>query len=364
MKALTIGGATIDTIAIIESDHIERITMQNADTSFLLLKEGAKTEATQVSTHCGGGAVNSAVGMARLGLDVSAMIKLGRDDRAETIVAKLLAEGASVRWAVRDARLPTGASVMISSHDRNAAVFTFRGANTLLTGSDLKDEAFSVDLVHIAPLSNKSAECFPQIVARAKAAKAFIVANPGPRQIAARGAAFEQCLGDIDALSINRAEAELLLPPLTARFGEGGPLLDEPDLPALAAKGFWSGDFRMSLVAFMRAARTLGPKYILVTDGGDGAYLCTGDEILFCPPVPDVTVAGTAGAGDAFSSTFGVFAARGAAPEQAMRAAAINAANVVAHIDTQSGLLNAPDMDAQLHTLQDRLSVRRWPLAN
>ena len=89
MKALTIGGAMIDTIAIIESDRIERMSMLNAETSFLLLEEGRKTESLEVSTHCGGGAVNTAVAMARLGVDVATLIKLGRDDRAEMILARL-----------------------------------------------------------------------------------------------------------------------------------------------------------------------------------------------------------------------------------------------------------------------------------
>ena len=71
MKALTIGSAMIDTIAIIESSRIERMTMLNADTSFLLLAEGRKTEAVEVSTHTGGGAINVAVAMARLGIDVA-----------------------------------------------------------------------------------------------------------------------------------------------------------------------------------------------------------------------------------------------------------------------------------------------------
>ena len=33
---------------------------------------------------------------------------------------------------------PTGASVLLSSHDRNAGIFTFR-ANTLLEEADLRD---------------------------------------------------------------------------------------------------------------------------------------------------------------------------------------------------------------------------------
>ena len=40
LKALTIGSAMIDTIAVIASERIEQITLRNADTSFLLLEEG------------------------------------------------------------------------------------------------------------------------------------------------------------------------------------------------------------------------------------------------------------------------------------------------------------------------------------
>ena len=160
MKALTVGGAMIDTIAVIANDRIERMTMRNADMSFLLLEEGRKNEAEDVSTHCGGGAVNAAISLARLGYDVSALVKLGQDARAETILARLAEEHVSTRFAMRDARAPTGASVLISSHDRNAAIFTFRGANTLLEPNDLKPDAFACDLVYVSSLSNESADSF------------------------------------------------------------------------------------------------------------------------------------------------------------------------------------------------------------
>ncbi len=169
MKALTIGGAMIDTIAIIESDRIERMSMLNAESSFLLLEEGRKTEALEVSTHCGGGAANAAVALARLGFEVAALVKLGRDERADLILARFKQEGIDTRWVVPDARAPTGASVLVSSHERNAAVFTFRGANTLLEPGDLKEAAFAVDLVYVANLSNQSADCYPGIIAQAKA---------------------------------------------------------------------------------------------------------------------------------------------------------------------------------------------------
>jgi ribokinase len=110
MKVLTIGGAMIDTIAIVDSGRVERMSMSNAHSSFLLLEEGRKTEAEEVSTHVGGGAVNVSVAMARLGLDVAVLAKLGADPRAETILQRLEEEGVSTAWVKRDPRFPTGAS--------------------------------------------------------------------------------------------------------------------------------------------------------------------------------------------------------------------------------------------------------------
>ena len=361
MKALTLGSAMIDTIAIIESERIERMSMRNADTSFLLLQEGSKTEASEISTHCGGGAVNAAVSLARLGFDVAALVKLGRDDRAETILTRLMEEGVSTRWAMRDARAPTGASVIVSSHQRNAAVFTFRGANTLLECKDLKDEAFSVDFVYVTSLSNQSAECFPEIIARAKAAGAMVCINPGPRQLASRRAQFENCLKDVDLLSINRSEAEVFLPALIARFGEGGPQLPGADLPRLAARGLKGAGFEMSLARFAEAVLSLGPKYVLVTDGMAGAYLAHTGRLHHVSTI-DVSVAGTAGAGDAFTSTAAAMIAQGEDVFDALRSATLNAASVVGFIDTQSGLLRVPDMAAALKSKGARIAIRSWDL--
>jgi ribokinase len=363
MKALTVGGAMIDTIAIIDSDRIERMTMLNADSSFLLLEEGRKTEASEISTHCGGGAVNAAVAMARLGHDVAALIKLGRDERAETILARLMHEGVSARWALRDQKAPTGASVLVSSHERNAAIFTFRGANTLLEPDDLKAEAFAVDLVHIASLSNRSADCFPLIIERAKAHGALVSANPGVRQLSARGGAFQQCLEHIDVLSLNRAEADVLVPSLVAQFGEGGPAsplkADEP--PPLATRGLEGGGFILSLWAFLAGMGKLGAKRIVLTDGRGGAYLGMADEVLYCPAL-EAQVVGTAGAGDAFTATFAAFMALKRSPEEALLAAAVNATSVLGHADTQSGLLTAEQLARRARKAAKRSPIRRWRL--
>jgi ribokinase len=362
MKVLTVGSAMIDMIAIIDSARIERMTMLNADSSFLLLEEGRKTEAEEVSTYIGGGAVNAAVAMARLGMDVAVLAKTGADRRADAVVQRLEQEGISTAWVKRDARSPTGAAVLVASHDRNAAIFTFRGANTLLQVDDLHDEALSAGVVYVANLSNESADCFPVIVERAKKHGALIAANPGPRQLSARGDAFLKSLAAIDVLILNQMEADQLVPRLVTRWGEGGPVLpfapDEP-VPGLAKRGLVAGGFQMSIVSYLRAMAGLGPKYVAITDGARGAFVGTSEQIMFCPAV-NTKIVGTAGAGDAFGATLTTYLALGSPIDEALTAATINSASVVGHVDTQTGLLSRDVLDRKIATGQS--AIRRWPL--
>jgi ribokinase len=364
MKALTIGGAMIDTIAVIENDLVERMAMRNADKSFLLLEEGRKVEAQDVSTHCGGGAVNAAVAMARLGADVSALVKLGQDQRAEMILSRLASENVSTRFVVRDSRAPTGASVLVSAHDRNAAVFTFRGANTLLEQTDLKPDAFAVDLVYCSSLSNKSADCFPHIISMAKAHGAMVATNPGIRQLSARMGAFKETLAKIDILTINRVEAGALVPALVAQFGEDTTVLPNhpgDTAPEMVKDGLQGGGFEMGVPAFFAAMRKLGPKYVVVTDGRRGALIGAPDAVVHCPVI-EVAVAGTAGAGDAFASTFAGCIAQGLSVEDAAMSGAINASSVIGFTDTQSGLLRASALADRREQLRPNFAIRRWPV--
>lgn len=364
MKALIVGGAMVDSIAIINSSGIERMTMRNADASFLLLEEGRKIEAEEISTYPGGGAVNAAVSMARLGLDVSAIVKLGMDQRADAILSKLESERVSTRWVTRDARLPTGASVVISSHERNAAIFTFRGANTLLAIEDIKPEALSVDLVYISSLSNQSADCFPDLVKAAKAAGCKVAANPGIRQLTARGRAFLDTVGSVDILVINRGEAEALVPVLSAMAGEGGPSLPfgpDEEVPDLIRRGLSSGGFEISPVRFFQSLLSAGAGTVVVTDGRHGAFVGTCGKVVHCPAAP-TEVLGTAGAGDAFASTLVALTGLGWRLDAALRAATLNSASVVRHADTQTGLLKFDELQ-QAVAQNGGLEIREWPMA-
>jgi ribokinase len=351
MNVITIGGAMVDTIVTIASDKIEQMKMRNAESSFLLLEEGQKTEAEQISANSGGGAVNAAVAAARLGHHTSTIVKIGRDDKARIILDRLGEEGIDVNWIVLDDAAPTGASVIISSHDRNAAVFTYRGANTRFEAVDFPPEAFDrTDLVYVANLSNRSADRYPLVVERAKAAGALLAVNPGVRQLTARYDDFWNSLRHLDILCINRAEAQALMPRLLQSFGEGGAPLTVKDgepIPPLAKRGLRNGGYEMTLVKFLGALVELGVGVVVLTDGANGAFIAQGRDLYYREAL-HVIAAATTGAGDAFSATFACYFAKSRDAGRALGAATINAASVVQFIDTQSGLLSQSALEQEL----------------
>lgn len=351
MNVLTIGGAMVDTIVTIASDKIEQIKMRNAESSFLLLEEGQKTEVEEIASSGGGGALNSAVAAARLGHSTSIIAKVGHDDKANIVRELLRAEGVDVTWLTADESEPTGSSVIISSHDRNAAVFTYRGANTRLREQDFPPEAFAGrDLVYVANLSNESADCYPLIVERAKAAGARIAVNPGIRQLTARFDDFWWSLPNVDILCVNRAEAQALMPGLLQSFGDSGASLisgkDDP-LPVSTQRSLRNGGFEMSIAKFLSALIELGVGAIVLTDGANGAFIARGHNLHY-RAAQHVVAAATTGAGDAFSTTFACYLADTNDAARALNAASINAASVVQHIDTQTGLLTRPVLEREM----------------
>ncbi|MHA1529132.1 MAG: carbohydrate kinase family protein [Alphaproteobacteria bacterium] len=350
MKSLHAGSAMIDIICIIAAGNIERMTFSNEDKSFLMVEAGRKVAAESITSHVGGGACNTAVGLARRGWQAAVLAKTGGDLNAGAVRAHLEANRVATNRMITEAGLATGTAVMVASHDRNASIFVHRGANETLAPCDLPAEIFRrLDLVYVAPLSSASAGCLPDLVARARAAGAMVAVNPGIRQLTSRTARIPEALADIDLLSVNRVEAEALVPAFAARAGgaeAGAKAVAPQDAPALLKRGLAFGGLEIGLLRFLAIARAAGPRWVLLTDGTGGAYLAA-PEGVFWRPALAVTVQGTAGAGDAYTSTLAAALAEGIAPGEAMLQAAINAAAVVAALDTTSGLMTPEAMAAR-----------------
>lgn len=367
MKAITIGSAMVDIITIVADSDVERMTMHNATSSFLLLEQGRKIDAESISIHIGGGAINTAVCLSRLGCDAGCFVKIGKDINGQRIIDRLTEEKVSAEHVINSSEDSTGTAVMISSHDRNATIFTQRGVNRLLRCDEIQSEIFEgMDLVYVSSLSNESADCFPQIVKQADEAGAFVATNPGIRQLTSRTDAFFESLGHVHLLNLNRVEAAALIPGIFARLGDLnrvqiGNLTD--DSPELVRTGLSFGGFSISLATLFDAIITLGPKYFNLTNGSEGAYLSDGKKIVYAS-APAIEPQGTAGAGDAFASTLSLLLADNEPFERALRAASVNASHVVKVIDTQSGLLNRKVLDAEIQNIGTDIAVREFDISS
>ena len=343
MRSLHVGSAMVDTIALIATEDIERLTLSNEGISFLMVETGRKLPAESITTHVGGGACNTAVGLRRRGWQSVVLARVGDDHNAGAVRAHL--DRHEVEARLVPCQRATGTAVMVASHDRNASILVHRGANECLCEADLPELA-PFDLVYVAPLSSGSADCFPEIVRRARQAGARVAVNPGIRQLGTRRDAFLGALPDVDLLSINRPEADTLVPALAARATAARPYLPPPDPPPLLRRGLRSQGCEMGLAAFMDLLRAAGPRWVSITDGQGGAYLGGPDGLYWQPNVP-TRVDGTAGAGDAFCSTIAAGLLEGMTPETALLEAALNASSVVSVVDTTSGLLSAGEMTAR-----------------
>ena len=368
MRVVCIGSAMIDIIVMVESRNIERMTMHNAPSSFLLLEQGAKVEAESISTHCGGGAVNASVAMRRLGADTAVLAKIGRDGNGERIVEFLAQAGVDTARIVRTGEVATGQAVLVSSHDRNQTIFTQRGANGFIRPQEIAEDAFAArDLVYVSALSNRSADCFPLIMKQAMAAGAFVSANPGIRQITSRTEALLSSISGLGLLAVNHVEANALVPAVEGRTAgrRARRLKDaEPtgEPPRLMRQGLSFGGFDMGLVKFLSGLMAVsGIARAAVTDGTEGAFLADKAGLYFCPSLP-VEVMGTAGAGDAFTATLSLMLASGAEPAHALMGAAVNSAAVVTSPDTTHGLLDRKALDARIavHSSDLPVQFRAW----
>ena len=333
----------IDIIAVLESDSIEQISLSNAHQQFLLVEPGRKIEASSITTHIGGGGLNTAVSLARLGCDVAPVVKTGEDASRDHVIDHCEEQGLATGKLLISQDHHTGSAVMIASHDKNAAIFTQRGANTTLAADDLGSVfPMSADLVHVAPLSGESAGMLPSIAKRAKSEDLFLSCNPGIRQITTRTNTVITAAPHMDLLSINGAEAAALVPCLSALNADlrwERPRLGEPILRSQGSM--------LRLEQFCKAFHAHGPTNILVTYGDEGAYLYDGTEMFHQPIIP-VEVAGTAGAGDAFVSTLAWGLSSGKMPKDALHMAAHNASSVVSFVNTTDGLLTRDELEKRV----------------
>ncbi len=345
-KVLVIGGATLDTI--IQYEEMETLIHQRRDQiqSYLLLEEGKKIEVSAQQIKSGGGATNTAVSFKRQGFDVDLFCKLGKDVAGEAVLRELQGYGLDTSMIRFDDQIGTASSFVVPSLKGDRTVFAYRGANAHLLDNDLPlAQIKETDLVYITSLSKASAAHLPAIVAEAKKHQVKVAVNPGVSQLKKGGSDLQESLSGIDVLILNQEEAQTFM--ITLLQDEG-----------LSEGSFAVGYF--NLKEFFKKILSLGPKVVVVTNGGEGVHVATADKIYF-HKAPKVKIVNTLGAGDAFGSGFTGAYYQSGDIAYAIRAGVANSVSVIQYPDAKKGLLAHQDLKNKLSELApDALSVSDW----
>lgn len=393
---ICLGSATLD--AFIKSDlsQIIRVSGALAQKEYLCYDYGSKVTVDNIEFLTGGGATNTAVAFARLGLKSAFLGKVGKgDDAGKRIIGELEGEGVDTRYAAYSASLATGYSVILVSYEGDRTVLTFRGANNSLDETDIDWSLFDhTKWLYMSSFSGRSAQIAQSLVLKAKEKGVKVAFNPGSTQLKTRIKGLKGVLAATDLLFINREEAETVTDVAATRRGiedsrcilcgecvnacgqgilkmvEGRVALQNVELCAQCGKCVkacpegcilvepWS----YNLFEIFRILIDAGAKTVVITDGKLGSQACDGKYVYVCPsyvaPVVD-----TLGAGDSFASAFTAEYIRGGDVCKALQMGAANSSSVVRYFGAKAGLLSLEEIESFIREKsgQEQYFVRRIP---
>lgn len=312
---LTIGSATQD--IFLKSKSFEEKPEPSAPDGFnVCFSFGAKISVDEIFYASGGGAMNAAVTFARFGHRTTVLTCIGQDRVGDDIISELERERIDTHLIQRHQKEKTATSVILLSGTGHRAILTYRGATRQLA---IPSGLPKTDWVYLTSLGDDR-NAFHHVFAHAKKNGASVAWNPGNAELERGMENLAPFLQQTSVLILNREEAAALT-----------------GLPARQLD-------RLINSLTLHVTRSTSHA-LIITDGGRGAYVATQNRLWFAPPLKARRV-NTTGAGDAFGSAFVAAIASGAPPNEAMRAAMLNATGVVTHMGAKAGILaHAPSAE-------------------
>ncbi len=307
---ITIGGATEDVTAVVDDYSLLDNSADPIRSKLIAFEYGAKVGLSDLHSSFGGGASNAAVTAARLGLKVAAHICLGHDNRGDRMLRNLAVHKIDTRFIIRS-KGESGMSFIIKTPSHDHILFTHRGANdNLEINRKLSIALRKAKRVYISSLSGS----WRAVLKAVGESGGHIAWNPGRLQLLAGYSALKNFLQQVEILVLNKDEATELL---------------------ISKPGVKKSSY--SRTDLLRALSKMGPKIVLITEGGKGASLISENKIYQQKSVAKKVV-DTTGVGDAFAATFVSYYDKTGDIVRSLRAAAKNAASVVSKSGAQHGL--------------------------
>lgn len=324
---VTIGDVLRDIFVFPSVDEMEKpinrrfIDRKVQGEKFLLFEFGDKIAISDIAYSIGGSAGNVAAGLAKMGLKSGVIGKVGRDH-----------EGREVLSTLREAKVNTS---LVDIEDEKKTSFSiilsYQGERSILVFHSFGPQDFEIpanldtDWVYIGPLGEKYKSLYDKLTALAAEKNIKIALNPGSIQIKDGLNSFGGLLRVAKLIFLNKEEAAELA-----------------GIPGVA-----------NIRDIVNVLKKTGVEMIVITDGKDGAYFYTNDELVKVSAYPGNRLEAT-GAGDAFASGFLSAMIKNENIETCLKWGVTNSASVIEYIGAQQGLLSAS-------VTKKRVNTYRWP---
>jgi ribokinase len=258
---------------------------------------------------CGGKGGNQAVMASRMGARAAMIGRVGTDDFGSRLLANLDRFKVDRTSVAADDSAGSGMSVaIVDAHGDYGAVIV-SGANLKLDPAECARQWLALGGAKVLVLQNEIPDEVNASAAKAaRASGAKVVLNAAPaRELS------PELLECVDVLVVNRVEAEMM-----------------------SGMSVWSVDTAMATLSALGS----GKRDIIVTLGGDGLVLQSGeDPPVFLAPHP-VKAASTHGAGDCFLGCLSAHLARGTPLQVSCETANRTAARFVAMSESQRSVFD------------------------
>lgn len=372
MNILTIGGATLDLFLDYSGNDFIAITKKNMVSHYLLFQSGEKVEIDHITPLTGGGSTNAATSFRRLGFEVSCFCMIGTDQAGDHVLADLQKEGIDCSSIIRTPLHQTGTSFIIKTPQGDHTLLAHRGANSFLELDKITVEKIKQSSqIYITSLSHQSSQLLTNIVSLAHQHTIPVAINPGISQLTPEGSfALKQSLPFLDTFILNYHEAKTFMMTLiqsndsykTALLANAKtcPTSYSDEEPYLIENLIPYQDLYFSIKQFFKEVLKMGPKTVIITNGCNGVYMATDQEIYFHPSMK-VKVKNTVGAGDAFGSCFIGSLLLGYSKQDALRNGIMNSAHVLGALGAKTGLLTHDQLQQKVKDVDPKL-LQQFPL--
>ena len=311
---VTIGGATLDIMFSTDKALILNNRKGLGSNKLLAFELGSKIVSHNVIYTHGGGAANTAVSFAKLGLRVGVISAIGKGTHGQGILSKFKKEKLDSSF-VQTTDGYTGLSFVVTGgQKKDHVIFKHNSANDLLVVKESVLNNINTKWYYITSLSGKAwKENLITVFKMAQKKSIKVAWNPGGVQLKKGYPVLKKYLNQTEALILNKEEAMSLVDSAGVKTNK------IPDL--------------------IKIMHVWGIKYIAITEGYKGATVCSGESACFQKALPFVGI-NTTGAGDAFgSSLIGGLMVYNNNLKKALRLAIIRSNYVVRVAGAQEGLL-------------------------